>query len=584
VALDRVLGEHRLVVATHNPELAGEETMHDFAWERNVRPSRVVDRQWVWKDDPRALDAEARVEDDPDEEVDAADRYGMFFLEQEDVMPPPGRDAFESEPDTTPARAKLSLESVVAGSQRARGKGNAIGIGAGVTFELGDHPNPDFDQTYVVTWVKHTADCPQADVLDAGDGAAADYVHQVACLPLDVPYRPGERLPKPRVRGPHVGVVTGSEEIHTDRYGRIRVRMHWDSTVEQRGDGSEPSCWIRVVSPWGGYEHGLQVVPRVGSEVVIDYIDGDIDRPVCMGCLFNGQNKVLHDLPEERTRLTLRTRSSPGGDGFNELTFEDAAGAEEVFVHAQRDMNTKVRRNQSTSVGSDQSNTVGNDQRITVRNDRALTVEGDERHTVKKNRTREVEGRESVFIHGNRDVKVGDPAAGPAAGPVLSHENVEGIKQITARDMLVLQVGKSSIVITPQGIQIDASDAIGLAVGPAAMNLTPEAVTTQADSVAMQAKNSQLALDETAKLTSDYEVRNQVKDNRVVCDASYVRAQGTYAVVKAKQRTQIVSEADVSVSGVQVAVSGSCVDTTSDVIKLTAGGITETLAGFINLG
>jgi type VI secretion system secreted protein VgrG len=182
------------------------------------------------------------------------------------------------------------------------------------------------DRTYVVTSVLHKADCPQADVLDVGDAAAADYEHELECLPIDVPCRPLERIEKPRVRGPHVGVVTGNQEIHTDRYGRIRVRMHWDSTVDERGDGTEPSCWIRVISPWGGYEHGFQAVPRVGSEVVIDYIDGDIDRPVCIGCLFNGQNKVLHDLPEERTRLTLRTRSSPGGDGFNELTFEDAAG------------------------------------------------------------------------------------------------------------------------------------------------------------------------------------------------------------------------------------------------------------------
>jgi type VI secretion system secreted protein VgrG len=578
VELDRVLGEHRLVVASHNPELAGEETIHDFSWARRVRPSRVIDRQWTWKDQPRALDAEARVEDEPDEEVDAADRHGMFFVEQEDVMAPPGRDAFEPEPDTTPERAKLSLESVVAGSQRARGKGNAIGIGAGVTFELGDHPNPDFDQTYVVTWVKHTADCPQADVLDAGDGAAADYVHELVCLPIDVPYRPAQRLLKPRVRGPHIGVVTGNQEIHTDRYGRIRVRMHWDSTVDERGDGTEPTCWIRVVSPWGGFEHGLQAVPRVGSEVVIDYIDGDIDRPLCMGCLFNGQNKVLHDLPEERTRLTLRSRSSPGGDGFNELTFEDAAGAEEVFVHAQRDMNTKVRRNQSTSVGNDQSNTVGNDQAITVRNDRELTVEGHEKHAVSKDRMRRVEGTEEIIIHGSQNVHIGGgPGAGSAVDPPAagSYEAVQGTKEIFARDKLVLQVGPScSIVMTPMGIQIQAPSVIGLEVPNAALSVCPSVVTAKGLS-------SELVIGTTALLKSDLRVKHECGDStHVTLDPMAVRAQAVTAVVDGTGMATIKGGSTTTISGhiVMVDAEGAAIISGSTV-SASANGTKQTITG-----
>ena len=567
--IETLTGEPRLALASHDPEVAGEETVHHFAWSRSVRPGRVRAGQWTWKDDPRMLIADANVP--RDNSVDPADRQRTFFVEQHDELMPPGRDAAEPEPDNTPEAAASTLRRFVADAECGRGQANAIGLAAGVTFELGEHPEPDLDRVYVVTKIVHTSDCPHADAHDAPEGAAADYVNHFECLPLEVPYRPRRLLPKPTVTGPHLGVVAGNQEIHTDPYGRIRVRMNWDSSVEERGDGTEPSCWLRVVSPWGGFEHGIQAVPRVGSEVVVGYLDGDIDQPVCLGCLYNGKNKVLRELPEERTKFTLRTRSSPGGDGFNELTFEDQAGAEEVFLHAQRDMNTKVRRNQTTAVDNDQSVTVGRNQKVKVKNDREVLVDRHERHAVGKDRMRRVEGTEEVIIHGSQNVHIGGgPGAGSAVEPPEAGGRmaVQGTYEVFARDKLVLQVGNStSITITPDSIKIEAPTAIKLEVPGAEVSLEPGVTTCKAGV-------SEMIVGPNLLLKSDSRVRNQCGSSHVTVDPMAVRARALAAVVDGTSITTIKSGGPTTVSGQSVSM-----DAQMDIFISSQGQITATCSG-----
>src|SRR5690606_20946379 len=171
------------------------------------------------------------------------------------------------------------------------------------------------------------------------------------------PYRP----PAPRrpvVPGPETATVVGppGEEIHTDRHGRVKVQFHWDRQG-QRNEHS--SAWIRVTQGWAGTGWGFMFIPRIGMEVVVSFLGGDPDRPIVTGCVYNGANTPPYPLPDEKTKSTIKTKSSVGDDGSNELRFEDKAGSEEVYIHAQRDFNEVVKHNHSTSVKANQSNSVG---------------------------------------------------------------------------------------------------------------------------------------------------------------------------------------------------------------------------------
>src|SRR5690606_33717122 len=141
-------------------------------------------------------------------------------------------------------------------------------------------------------------------------------------------------------------------EVHTDEHGRIKVLFHWDR-LSPFDDTA--SCWIRVAQRWAGPGWGSVMIPRIGMEVIDEFVDGDPDRPVVTGCVYNGDNRPPYPLPDEKTKSTLKTDSSPGGGGFNELRFEDAKGNEEIFLHAQRDLNQTIRNCMSTSVGNDRT-------------------------------------------------------------------------------------------------------------------------------------------------------------------------------------------------------------------------------------
>jgi type VI secretion system secreted protein VgrG len=194
------------------------------------------------------------------------------------------------------------------------------------------------DKQYLVTAVWHSA--TQA----VEEGADFDYSNSFACVPLAVKYRPLRTTHKPVMQGSQTAIVVGppGEEIYTDEHGRIKVQFHWDR-VGKKDDKS--SCWIRISQPWAGPGWGAIVIPRIGHEVVVDFLEGDPDRPLITGSVYNGVNKTPYPLPDEKTKSTLKSDSSKGSGGFNEIRFEDKKGSEEIFVHGQKDYNTVVENN-----------------------------------------------------------------------------------------------------------------------------------------------------------------------------------------------------------------------------------------------
>ena len=246
----------------------------------------------------------------------------------------------------------------------------------------------------------------------AGSSDGGAYHNSLKVIPATQPYRPErpERTPMP---GPETATVVGpsGEEIHTDEHGRVKVQFHWD---RQGQNDEHSSAWIRVTqNNWAGSGWGFLFIPRIGMEVMVSFLGGDPDRPVVTGAIYNGRNRTAYTLPDEKTKSYIKTNSTPGGGGYNELRFEDKAGEEEVWIHAQKDFNevvehchsTHVKVDQSNTVDNDQTETIGNDQTMHVKNNRTKTVDVDEKNTIKGNRVTEVGpdgGDDTLWVMKNR--------------------------------------------------------------------------------------------------------------------------------------------------------------------------------------
>jgi len=289
-------------------------------------------------------------------------------------------------------QAPLRQERLIADGIIGRGGGRVIGFAPGTTFELTGHPTVGVDGEYLITKVDH-----QNSSFEAGSGEP--YHNTFECIPLAVPYRPRRVAIKPRIDSIQTAIVTGpsGEEIHVDEHGRIKVQFHWDR--ENPADDTS-SCWIRCEQDWSGPGWGFWWVPRIGMEVVVHFIDGDPDRPLVSGCVYNASNPTPYELPAEKTKSTIKSNSSPGGGGFNEFRFEDKAGSEEIYTHAQKDYDEVVDNDHNTLVHHDQTNEVDNDQTQTIHNNQTERVDVDQTMTVGGNRTVHVEGNFEETVDG----------------------------------------------------------------------------------------------------------------------------------------------------------------------------------------
>jgi type VI secretion system secreted protein VgrG len=295
--------------------------------------------------------------------------------------------------DAAEGRAKLRMEEHEAPRKVLRGQSFSPAFTAGGKTTLQKHYRDDANAAWVLSSVSHSA------------GANA-YSNTFEAVPAVVPLRPARTTRRPVIPGTQTAIVVGKsgEEIWTDKYGRVKVQFHWD----QKGKKDEnSSCWIRVAHGWAGKGWGQMFLPRIGQEVVVSFLDGDPDRPLVTGSVYNAEQTVPYDLPTEQTKSTIKSNVSKGGGGFNEFRFEDKKDAEEVFLQAEKDYNRVVKNNETVKVGFEKKSD-GN-QTIDVYKNRTITVEeGDQSLQVKKgNRTIKVDtGDETHTVAGTRSVKV----------------------------------------------------------------------------------------------------------------------------------------------------------------------------------
>jgi type VI secretion system secreted protein VgrG len=373
-------------------QVANEHEVRRFRLARTTVTTSVVVRDWDWtRAGDTKVEAEARSQDSlgRDREVYEFGQGRSLTLSS---YANPSYGAEDSGPQST-VRQQARLRQAV----RGQGVSGVVRLAPGMIFELTDHPH-GLDGRYLVTRVEHRSE-PMHAAIGVGQGTNESYHNRFECVPADVPWRPVRRTPKPRIPGLQTAIVTGpaGEEIHVDEHGRIKVRFGWDR--ESPFDDTS-SCWVRVEQPWAGAGWGYWFVPRIGMEVVVMFVDGDPDRPLVSGSVYNGANVLPYPLPDEKTKSTIKTHSSPGGGGYNEIRFEDKAGSEEIFTHAQKDYDEVVLNDHNTSVGHNQTNEVDLDQTQTVHGDQTEQVDGNQDMTVDGNRSVHVEGSYDETVDG----------------------------------------------------------------------------------------------------------------------------------------------------------------------------------------
>ncbi|WP_106378775.1 type VI secretion system tip protein TssI/VgrG, partial [Escherichia coli] len=329
-------------------------------------------------------------------------------------------------------------------AETARGMSRSPEIWPGRRIVLTGHPQANLNREWQVVASELHGEQPQAVPGRQGAGTALE--NHFAVIPADRTWRP-QPLLKPLVDGPQSAVVTGpaGEEIFCDEHGRVRVKFNWDRYNPADQDSS---CWIRVAQAWAGTGFGHLAIPRVGQEVIVDFLNGDPDQPIIMGRTYHQENRTPGSLPGTKTQMTIRSKTYMGS-GFNELKFDDATGREQVYIHAQKNMDTEVLNDRTTTVKHDHRETVKNDQTVTIQEgNRLLTVE--KGHKI----TGVLKGSLSEDVFQDRSTIAGSVHV----DAVNNGGEGDGIQAYTAIKEILLAVEESKIALTPDGIQLQVGE------------------------------------------------------------------------------------------------------------------------------
>ena len=354
--------------------------------------------------------------------------------------------------------SQIRIEELHSQYEVVHGVGNARGLAMGSTFTLANSPRRDQNREYLITSASYHLSGYQYGT--GADSQSELFSCQFTAIDSTKPFRSARVTPKPLIQGPQTAMVVGpsGEEIHTDKYGRIVVQFHWD----RYGKADEnASCWVRVSqAAWAGKKYGAMYIPRVGHEVIVEFLEGDPDLPIVTGRVYNADAMPPYDLPAEKTKTTLKSASSKGADGFNELRFEDKKGSEQVFIHAEKDMDIRVK----------------NDRKENILNDRHLHVVNNKFEKVDANRHEEVgvshfekiatdhnldiggkqaihiTGSHSLGVDGDKITEIGGNQSDKVTGKL--YYSATGDLVIESAASITIKVGGNSIAIGPDGVAI----------------------------------------------------------------------------------------------------------------------------------
>jgi type VI secretion system secreted protein VgrG len=419
------------------------ETVVRFTMDTRLTPTTATVRAFNWS---KAGDPD----ETPSQGKDSLDREREWYLGEAPVaLESLGDDGVYAKTSAV-AQAKLIRQTAVARTNVAQADGNVSGVSPGVTFELDNALRDNLNQEYLVIHASHRGLRPgerRKGTFNAEVGEVM-YSNTFRCVPSDVLFRL-ETPPRRFIQTMQTAVVVGDEDITTDVHGRIKVQFHWD---RQGKNNLKSSCWVRVAQASAGIGFGSVFIPRKGQEVVVSFLEGDPDKPLVIGSVYNGINTPPYTLPDEKTRSVIRTRSTPDDDGYNEISFEDNKGSEQLYIQAQKDLKALVKHDHEVLIKNDERLTVSKNQTEDIGESQTLTVGG--------TRSRHVKKDEDVTIDGNQSLTI----KGGGSSSVHSAVNVTGKHTLDASDTIkftaptsiTFECGGSTIVMEPGKITLTA--------------------------------------------------------------------------------------------------------------------------------
>ena len=419
-----------------------EDTVTRFTVSEEVRPDGSAVRDYNFK--KASADLTGTAKETPGLNTEIYDSPGEYDL-----------------PDEGKQIAKLRLQELRATRRVCSGETSCNRLVAGHTFEITKHPRRELNKKYVLLEVGQSGSQPQV-LGEEGLGQPNTYSCTFRCIPADVPYRPPRVTPRPLAQGAQTAVVVGpaGDEVHTDEYGRIKVQFHWD---REHKKNDESSCYIRVAQAWAGSGWGAMFIPRIKQEVIVEFLDGDPDQPIVTGCVYNSDNMPPYKLGEEKTKSTIKSNSSKGGGGFNELRFEDKKGAEQIYVHGQKDIDVVIKNERRESIGADQHLTVTKSRTESVGADDHLKVTGEKVQDVGGDYHLKVKGGHNEDTGAAHGLKVGTDLVLDAGMTITGVAGQQiylkgGMKVVIEAGMQMTIKGPGGFVsIDPSGVTIQGT-------------------------------------------------------------------------------------------------------------------------------
>lgn len=411
-----------LIYNPHPQSATKEPTITRLNFGARMRPTEAKVKDYRYSHPYVALDAKSKTA----KSLPAFTVYDSYGRYQDDAV--------------SKQFSRYRLEALQAESEAGEAVSNCIQLMPGKLFELNEHPSASMNGNWQIVRITHHGTLPQA-LDNESDDSAAGLTNQFTFIPAKTEWRP-PFVHKPLADGDETATVVGpeGEEIYVNQDGAVKVHFHWNY-YDQPDENA--SCWVRVMQNWNGDGFGFLATPRIGQEVIISYLNGDIDRPIITGTVYNGFNSPPIKLPESKTQMTIKSKTHKG-EGFNELRFEDENGKQEIFIHAEKDMNIKVKNCKQEKIDFNRSVEIGNDEALAVASNRKITVDGKQDHKTSGNFVAQVQGDQGITIEGDFVQRVSGAIGIDASGDLT----------LKSSSKITLRVGNSFIVVHGGGVDI----------------------------------------------------------------------------------------------------------------------------------
>jgi len=360
--------------------------------------------------------------------------------------------------------AKIRLQEQTVPGKVIQGGGGCRYFSSGYQFKLEEHYRADLNQAYVLTSVRHMATQGASYQVGGGGGEELTYRNSFECIPFSTPYRPPRVTPEPFVQGCQTAVVVGpaGEEIYTDKHGRVKVQFHWDREGKKNENSS---CWIRVSHPWAGQGWGAISIPRIGQEVIVDFLEGDPDQPIITGRVYNAGQMPPFGMPGGAVISGVKSNSTKGGGGYNEISLNDTKGTELINIHAQYDQQKKVEHDERVKIGNDRSEEVGRDEKIQIDRDRTEEVKHDEKIRIGNDKTEVVVRDRTLNVERDKYETVAHNKSVQVKG--VHDENIGGSMYVNVAGSLAETVAVNYAETVGAAMEITVGGALAITVGAA---------------------------------------------------------------------------------------------------------------------